>query len=61
VDGELAEVTASPEMARWRGRPLREVLREATDADLPAIAKARGYKPGWIFHQRQARAQRASA
>lgn len=59
VEGELAEVVLPPELARWAGRPLRDVLREATDADLPDIAKARGYKRGWIFHQRQARAARS--
>ena len=56
VEGELAEVVLPPELARWKDRPLREVLREARDEDLADIAKARGYKRGWIFHQRQARA-----
>jgi superfamily II DNA or RNA helicase len=58
VDGELAEVTA--EMAAKWGKhiPLSHVLRNARDQDLAAIAKARGYKPGWVFYARQARAAR---
>lgn len=58
VDGELADVTA--EMAAKWGKhiPLSHVLRNARDEDLAAIAKARGYKPGWVFYARQARAAR---
>lgn len=58
VAGDLSDVTDAM-AARWgRHRALSQVLREARDEDLPAIAKARGYKAGWIWHQRQARAQR---
>lgn len=57
VEGELAEVVASP----WASRPLRDVLRDARDEDLPAIAKARGYKAGWVRHIRGARAMRGAA
>lgn len=58
VDGDLAEVVLPPELARWRDRPLRDVLREAKDEDLASVAKARGYAKGWIWHQRKARADR---
>lgn len=56
VAGELSEVT--DELARrWgKSRPLSQVLREARDEDLSAIAKARGYKPGWAWHMRKQRA-----
>jgi len=57
VDGELAEVVASP----WASRPLRDVLRNARDEDLPAIALARGYKSGWSRHILAARHGRRGA
>ncbi len=64
VDGELSDVTDTL-AARWgKHRPLKDVLREARDDDLPAIAKARGYHPKWVQHQRAWRQQngwRASA
>jgi superfamily II DNA or RNA helicase len=59
VEGELSELTEA-HLSRWRNRPLREVLREAKDEDLAEIAKARGYKPGWVFHMRQARRSAAA-
>jgi DNA repair protein RadD len=58
VAGDLQDVTDTM-AARWgRHRPLSQVLHEAKDEDLPAIARARGYKPGWAFHMRQRRAER---
>jgi DNA repair protein RadD len=58
VAGELQDVTDTM-AARWgKHIPLSKVLREAKDEDLAAIARARGYKPGWAFHMRQQRAQR---
>lgn len=61
VAGELQDVTDTM-AARWgKHRPLSQVLREAKDDDLPAIARARGYKAGWVFHMRQQRAARRGA
>jgi superfamily II DNA or RNA helicase len=60
VEGDLAEMTAE-HLARWRNRPLRDVLREAKDEDLAEIAKARGYRRGWVFHMRKARAEGRAA
>jgi len=58
VAGELSEVTDAM-AARWgRHIPLSKVLRDARDEDLAAVARARGYKQGWVFHMRQQRAQR---
>lgn len=64
LDGELSDVTDALAVRWGKHRPLRDVLREARDEDLPAIAKARGYHPKWVQHQRQWRQQhgwRASA
>lgn len=60
VEGDLVDATDS--MAeRWgRHRPLTEVLREARDEDLKAIAKARGYHHGWIKHVLASRHGRAA-
>jgi hypothetical protein len=60
VAGDLTDVTDALAVRWGKHRPLRDVLREARDEDLPAIAKARGYKPGWVRHLRQFRAQRAT-
>lgn len=50
VDGDLSDVTDAI-AARWgKHRPLRDVLSEARDEDLKAIAKARGYHLGWVRH-----------
>ena len=58
VAGELVDMTDAL-ASRWgKQRPLRDVLREARDDDLAAVARARGYKPGWVHHMRQQRAQR---
>lgn len=56
IPGELRNVTQ--EARNWgRQRRLEEVLAEASDADLPAIAAARGYKPGWVAHALRERAE----
>lgn len=56
IPGELRDVTR--EARHWgRQRRLDEVLAEASDADLPAIAVARGYKPGWVAHALRERAE----
>jgi len=45
--------------ARWgKHIPLSKVLRDARDEDLAAIARARGYARGWVWHMRQQRAAR---
>lgn len=60
VDGDLADVTDTL-TARWgKHRPLSQVLKEAKDEDLKAIAKARGYHHGWIRHVLAARHGRAA-
>jgi len=60
VEGDLADITDSL-TARWgKHRPLSQVLREAKDEDLREIARARGYKPGWIRHVLAARQGRAA-
>lgn len=49
--GTLAEVTAdaAARVAALRSRPVFDLLREARSvADLAAIQRARGYKPGWV-------------
>lgn len=58
VAGELLDVTDTM-AARWgKHIPLSKVLRDARDEDLAAVARARGYKPGWVFHMRQQREAR---
>jgi superfamily II DNA or RNA helicase len=55
-----AATQANARLNRWRDKPLKDVLREAKDADLEEVAKARGYKRGWAFHiRRQRQAARA--
>jgi len=55
VEGDLADVTDLI-AERWgKHRPLSQVLREARDEDLKAIAKVRGYKSGWVKHVMRAR------
>lgn len=50
VDGELEELTKEQiEAARLNRR--REVGRAETREELEAIAKARGYSPGWVWNQ----------
>lgn len=58
VHGDLSDVTSDLAARFGRHVPLSKVLRGASDADLALIAKARGYKPGWVWHQRQQRAAR---
>lgn len=65
VHGDLMEISGEmplPAADRWgKHRPLKEVLREARDEDLPKIAAARGYAKGWAWHVRQQRRAGASA
>jgi superfamily II DNA or RNA helicase len=59
VSGELEKLDPR-RIAALRSTPLRALLRSArTDDDLRAIAEARGYKPGWVWHIQQKRRQRA--
>jgi DNA repair protein RadD len=56
VDGMLAEVTSemAARMAALRSRTVSDLLREArTVDDLAAIQRARGFKPGWVWHKWQ--------
>lgn len=49
VDGELTEIT--PENRRFiRKQRAAEVGKAKSREELEAIAKARGYKPGWVNH-----------
>lgn len=58
VAGELQDVTDTM-AARWgKHIPLSKVLRDARDEDLAAIARARGYAKGWVWHMRRQREQR---
>jgi hypothetical protein len=51
----LARLDAA-RIAAMRTTPLRELLRHArSDADLRAIALARGYRPGWVWHVKRER------
>jgi superfamily II DNA or RNA helicase len=57
IPGELRDVTA--EARNWgRQRRLDEVLAEASDAELPEVARQRGYLPGWVKHRLRERASR---
>ena len=56
-DGALIEVTAgaAARMNALRSAPVQDLLREArTVGDLVAIQRARGFKPGGVWHKRQA-------
>jgi len=57
VEGELKELTATDKAAISRLRKA-EVAKAKTLEDLQAIAKARGYKPGWAKHVHKARQNR---
>lgn len=60
VDGELVQLTKEQiEEARKNRR--REVGRAETREELEAIAKARGYSPGWVWMQMKYRKPRRSA
>jgi superfamily II DNA or RNA helicase len=61
VEGELSELSGD-RLAALKTRPLREVLRGAdTEDQLKEIAKARGYKHGWVRHIMRERQQRSAA
>ena len=61
IDGELVEVN-SERVDLLRSVPLAQLLSGArTDADLREIARARGFKPGWVWHIKQQRAARQVA
>ncbi|MBU8540835.1 DEAD/DEAH box helicase [Falsiroseomonas tokyonensis] len=61
VAGDLSDVTDELTNRFGKHLPLSKVLAAASDADLTAIAKARGYKRGWVWHQRQQRQQQRQA
>jgi DNA repair protein RadD len=57
-EGELSEITGE-RLELLRQTPVRSLLKTAqSDADLREIAKAKGYKPGWVWHIKQERAGR---
>lgn len=59
ADGELQEVDPA-RVAHLRAAPLHSLVSQArTDADLREIARARGYKAGWVWKIQQERRQRA--
>jgi len=59
--GELVEVDHA-ELNRWREMSFKQALRTAqTDADLREVARARGYKPGWVHKIKAERAARRGA
>jgi len=61
VDGQLAEVDAE-RIEQLRKAPLRDLLRPGqTRAELAEIAKAKGFKPGWIWHRMQEAKQAGAA
>ena len=49
VDGTLREVTAA-DRVRLKKEKRMEIGRAKTREELEAIARARGYKPGWVNH-----------
>ena len=53
IEGDLRELTA----AELRRQERREVVKARTREELEAIARDRGYKPGWVNHMLAARGQ----
>jgi len=53
IDGDLRELTG----AELRRQERREVAQARTREELEAIARERGYKPGWVAHMLAARGQ----
>ena len=54
VDGELAELTEAERerLMHLRTRPLHELVAAATSRkEMHEIGRARGFKPGWAWHQ----------
>lgn len=57
VDGDLHELTGE----QLRRQERREVAKARTREELEAIARERGYKPGWVQHMMAARGSRQPA
>lgn len=53
IEGDLRELTG----AEMRRQERREVAQARTREELEAIARERGYKPGWVAHMLAARGQ----
>jgi superfamily II DNA or RNA helicase len=53
IEGDLRELTG----AELRRQERREVAQARTREELEAIARERGYKPGWVAHMLAARGQ----
>jgi superfamily II DNA or RNA helicase len=60
VDGELHEITPE-QAAQIKRQKVVEVAKARTLEELEAIAKARGYKPGWARHLFNSRNQKQTA
>lgn len=61
TDGDLQEVDPA-RVAHLRTAPLHSLVSQArTDTELREIARARGFKPGWIWHIKQELAKRGQA
>jgi DNA repair protein RadD len=53
IDGELVELT-DDRLAAMRGMSFREMAsKPRSQAELHEFARARGYKPGWVWHRLQ--------
>ena len=57
VDGVLRELDSQQTGAEMRRQERREVARARTREELEAIARDRGYRPGWVAHMLAARGQ----
>mgnify|MGYP006271437071 CR=1 FL=1 len=58
VEGTLQELDSRQLASEMRRTERREVAKARTREELEAIARERGYKPGWVAHMLNARGQR---
>ena len=61
VDGTLQELNSRQLGSEMRRAERREVAKARTRDELEAIARERGYKPGWVRHMLNARGARQCA
>lgn len=59
TEGELVEITEAQKEQMRRDTRLA-VNAARTREELEAVAKAKGYKPGWVFMKMQARQRRSA-
>ena len=57
VEGTLQELDSRQLGSEMRRAERREVAKARTREELEAIARERGYKPGWVAHMLAARGQ----